>query len=79
MHHTYVVGQTGTGKSTYILSEAIDLLCSGNGLTFIDPHGQSAKELLKHVPPERTRDVVYIDPSDPVHAVAFNPIENGDH
>lgn len=77
--HKYVIGQTGTGKSTYVLGDAIDRINEGSGITFIDPHGQAAKELLKHVPPERVQDVIYIDPSNPERAVAFNPLQGGNH
>jgi len=63
LHHLHVIGQTGTGKTTFLKHLAIDDMHRGYGLAFIDPHGDAAVELLDHVPPERMRHVVYLNPS----------------
>src|SRR5712671_6107089 len=66
--HTYIIGQTGTGKSTLLLNLILQDIEQGRGVAVIDPHGDLAQEILDHIPPWRTDDVVYFDPNatDPV-------------
>ncbi|HVM76545.1 MAG TPA: type IV secretion system DNA-binding domain-containing protein [Candidatus Paceibacterota bacterium] len=73
--HIYVIGKTGVGKSTLLENMAIHDIQSGKGMAFIDPHGSSAEKLLDFVPEERLDDVIYFDPSDLEHPIAFNPME----
>lgn len=73
--HLYVVGKTGTGKSTLLKSLLVQDIEAGRGCGVIDPHGDLAEELLGQIPRRRTDDVVYFDPGDLEHPVAFNPIE----
>jgi energy-coupling factor transporter ATP-binding protein EcfA2 len=73
--HVYVVGKTGVGKSTLLENMAIHDIQSGKGLAFIDPHGSSAEKLLDFIPEDRLDDVIYFDPSDMEHPIAFNPME----
>lgn len=71
--HLYIIGQTGTGKSTLLgnlLAQSID---AGDGIALIDPHGDLAVETLDRVPGRRIDDVVILDPSDHAHVPAFNP------
>jgi hypothetical protein len=63
--HLYVVGQTGTGKSTLLHNAIFQDIEAGRGVGVIDPHGDMALEILDHIPPWRTDDVVYFDPSAP--------------
>jgi hypothetical protein len=72
----YVVGKSGTGKSTLIENLAVQDIQAGRGIAFVDPHGGSARNLLDYVPPDRVADVVYFDPSDEDHAVGFNLLAN---
>jgi ABC-type lipoprotein export system ATPase subunit len=60
----YVVGQTGTGKSTFLENLALQDMLSGGGFAFVDPHGDTAEKLLAMVPKERTEDVFYFSPAD---------------
>lgn len=62
--HVYVVGKTGTGKSTLLRNMILQDIEAGEGVGIIDPHGDLALELLDHVPPRRSRDVVYFNPAD---------------
>ena len=73
--HVYVVGKTGVGKSTLLENMAVADIQSGKGIAFIDPHGESAEKLLDFIPEDRLGDVIYFDPSDMEHPVAFNPME----
>src|SRR5580698_10617978 len=63
--HLYVIGQTGTGKSTLLHNAILQDIEAGRGVGIIDPHGDLAQEILDHIPPCRTDDVVYFDPSAP--------------
>jgi hypothetical protein len=74
--HVYVIGKTGTGKSTMIENMAIQDIHNGNGLCFMDPHGSAADKLLQYVPEERKKDVLYIAPFDMEHPVSFNIMED---
>lgn len=73
--HLYVVGQTGTGKTTLLKTMILDDMRSGQGLCVIDPHGDLYRELLCNVPPERADDVVLLDPTDLEHPVGLNMLE----
>jgi Type IV secretion-system coupling protein DNA-binding domain len=69
----YVLGPTGTGKTSLIKNLIRDDLASGQGLAVIETNGDLVRDLLDLIPPERTKDVVLLDPTDPDYAVGFNP------
>jgi hypothetical protein len=73
--HLYVVGQTGTGKSTFLENLALQDMLSGNGFAFVDPHGDIAEKLLAMVPRERTEDVIYFCPADMDYPMGLNLFE----
>jgi len=72
--HLYIVGQTGTGKSTLLLNLIRQDLMAGEGLALLDPHGDLAEDVLAHIPKARTRDLVYINPADIERPIGFNPL-----
>ncbi len=74
----YVIGKTGTGKTSFLENMAIDDIRSGKGLAVIDPHGEFAEKMLDFIPEERIQDVVYFNPSDLGHPIAFNVLESVD-
>lgn len=76
--HMYVIGKTGTGKSTFLENMIVQDIRNGNGLAFIDPHGGSAEKLLDYIPEDRIKDVIYLNPSDTDFPIAFNPLEDTD-
>lgn len=73
--HLYVIGQTGTGKTTLMETMIIDDMRAGNGLCVIDPHGDLFKDLLGKVPAGRIKDVVLIDPTDVDYPPGLNMLE----
>ena len=77
--HLYIIGQTGTGKSTLILNLIQQDLVAGEGLALLDPHGDLAEAVLAHVPKARTNDLVYINPADVERPVGFNPLSHVTH
>ncbi|MDP2648142.1 MAG: type IV secretion system DNA-binding domain-containing protein [Candidatus Yanofskybacteria bacterium] len=76
--HMYVIGKTGMGKSELLKNIAIQDIQDGRGLALIDPHGDLAEDLINYIPPERVKDVIYINPADLEHPVAFNVMEHVD-
>lgn len=73
--HMYIIGKTGTGKSTMIANMAINDMRNGEGLAVIDPHGDLCDVLLDFIPSFRINDVAYLDPSDINHPFHLNPLE----
>lgn len=73
--HMYVVGQTGTGKSTFLENLALQDMLRGDGFAFVDPHGDTAEKLLSMVPQERTEDIIYFCPSDMTYPMGLNLFE----
>ena len=73
--HTYIIGQTGTGKSKLLENLAYQDMMDGKGFAFIDPHGDSAEELLGMVPKERVEDVIYFSPGDMDMPIGLNLFE----
>ena len=69
----YVLGPTGTGKTSLIQNLVRDDLEQGRGLAVIETNGDLIRDLLDLIPPERTKDVILLDPTDPDYAVGFNP------
>lgn len=76
--HTYIIGKTGMGKTVLLENMAVQDIRRGNGLAFVDPHGEAAEGLLHFVPSERVNDVVYFNPADIDFPIAFNVMEKVD-
>lgn len=75
VRHLYLLGKTGTGKSTIFKNMFISDVLAGDGACFVDPHGDTVEELLSYIPPNRIDDVVYFNPTDVEHPVGFNLLE----
>ncbi|MBQ3294841.1 type IV secretion system DNA-binding domain-containing protein [Candidatus Saccharibacteria bacterium] len=76
--HVYIIGQTGAGKSGLLELFALSDVFYNQGYCIIDPHGDFAINNLRFVPESRIKDVVYFNPADTAHPVAFNPLELSD-
>ncbi len=76
--HMYVIGQTGTGKSTLLKNMAIRDMRDGHGVCVIDPHGELVEDILNFVPRSRTNEVVYFNPSDTENPIGLNVLEYRD-
>jgi type IV secretory pathway TraG/TraD family ATPase VirD4 len=75
LQHLYVIGQTGTGKSTLLENLIKQDIEAGRGLAFLDPHGDSVSRLVRELPASRRPDLVYLDVPDIRSTVGFNPLE----
>lgn len=72
--HMYVVGKTGTGKSTLLETLMRGDLHAGNGFALLDPHGDLVERVRAAVPPERQGDLVYFNVPDTSQVLGFNPL-----
>src|SRR5260221_556478 len=63
--HIYIIGKTGTGKSTLVETMALQDLELGNGFALVDPHGELVERVAARVPASRQSDTIYFNPSDP--------------
>jgi hypothetical protein len=77
-HHVYAIGQTGTGKTTFLKNVVLQDIEEGRGVGVIDPHGDLALDVLDAIPRARTNDVIYFDPSDQSYPIGLNPIAKTD-
>ncbi len=68
------MGKAGTGKSTLLVSLALQDIKHRNGLLFIDPHADAIEAILARMPDERKGDVILLDPTDPDYAFGINPL-----
>lgn len=75
VRHCYVIGQTGTGKTTILKNMAIQDIKNGNGVCFIDPHGNDLEDILANIPTERLDDVIYFDPAHTARPMGLNMLE----
>ena len=73
--HVYIVGGTGTGKTTMIKDQAIQDMRAGRGVGVIDPHGDLATELLDYIPSSRVDDLIYFDPDNFDQPIGINLLE----
>lgn len=75
LRHCYVIGQTGTGKTTILKNMIAQDIKNGEGVAFIDPHGNDIEDILACVPPERMDDVIYFDPAYTARPMGLNMLE----
>ena len=72
----YIVGKTGTGKSTFISNMVKSDMIAGNGLCLLDPHGELVDTVLEHIPTNRINDVILFDVSDSDFPIGFNLLQS---
>lgn len=73
--HMYIIGGTGNGKTTMILYQMVQDIQNGKGVAVVDPHGDLAEKLLRYIPKERTKDVIYMNPDDLAYPIGMNLLE----
>ena len=75
LSHLHILGATGVGKSTLIANMMLADIEQGRGCAIFDPHGDICDDILKRVPENRKKDVIFIDPSDFEFPIGFNLLE----
>lgn len=75
MRHLYVIGQTGTGKTTIMKNMIAQDIAAGHGVCYIDPHGTDIQDILSYIPKERIDDVIYFDPAYTERPMGLNMLE----
>jgi hypothetical protein len=73
--HTYILGATGSGKTTLLSNMIYNDIVNGKGVAVLDPHGQLIENILRVIPKERIKDVVWFAPDDDAYPVALNLLE----
>lgn len=73
--HMYIIGKTGTGKSTLLETLAAQDIMTGRGLALLDPHGDLVEKLVPLAQEHRPADLVYFNVPDTTHPLGFNPLE----
>lgn len=74
--HIYIIGKTGTGKSTLIETMALQDIENGRGLALIDPHGDLVERIAAQVTTRRKSDVIYLNACDPTQPYGYNPLRH---
>lgn len=75
LRHLYAIGQTGAGKTGFLKTLIEQDIKAGNGVCFIDPHGNDILDVLAMIPPERYEDVIYFDPANIDRPFGLNMLE----
>lgn len=75
LRHLYVIGQTGTGKTTLLKNMIVQDIHAGAGVCMIDPHGSDIEDVLAAIPQERVGDVIYFDPAHTEDVMGLNMLE----
>src|ERR1044071_886754 len=74
--HMYLIGKTGTGKSTLLETLIQQDIASGQGLALLDPHGDLVEKILAQLPEHRKEDLIYFNVPDHTQALSLNPLES---
>ena len=72
--HLYLLGRTGTGKTTLMETMALQDMVAGRGLCVIDPHGDLVQRLKAAIPYKRQQDLIWFDAPDPSSPYGYNPL-----
>lgn len=75
MRHIYMIGKTGVGKTVLFQNMIVQDIKEGKGVCYLDPNGDAAEWIMRHIPKERAEDVIYFDPSDLERPFGLNMLE----
>jgi len=71
--HVWIVGKSGSSKSTVLFNLAMADIVAGEGVAVVDPHGDLADDILDAIPRSRANDVCYLDAGETDYPVGLNP------
>lgn len=75
LRHIYMIGKTGVGKTVLFQNMIAQDIAEGKGVCYLDPNGDAAEWILKHIPKERADDVIYFNPADTERPLGLNMLE----
>ncbi len=73
--HSYIIGKTGTGKSTLLKGMLMQDIERGDGICLMDPHGDLVSEIFDSIPESRRADVIYFNTPDAALKFRYNPFK----
>ncbi|HLD18148.1 MAG TPA: type IV secretory system conjugative DNA transfer family protein, partial [Patescibacteria group bacterium] len=73
--HMYLIGKSGSGKTQFLASMAVQDIQNGEGVCVVDPHGDLVEQILGNIPRERVDDVIVFSPSDLERPFGLNMLE----
>ena len=73
--HTYVIGKSGTGKSTLLQFMFMQDVQAGRGACLLDPHGDLIESIEKSIPEQRSKDILYLNVPDSELTLRYNPFK----
>jgi hypothetical protein len=73
--HLYIIGGTGNGKTTMLFYSILQDIRAGHGIAVLDPHGDLAERILRYIPEDRIKDVIYMNPDDLTYPIGMNLLE----
>lgn len=73
LSHLYVIGKTGTGKTTLLETLITQDISAGRGCALIDPHGDFVERVAASIPAHRQADIIYLDVPNPSQPYGYNP------
>lgn len=75
MQHVYVLGKTGTGKSTLLQTLFIQDVEHGRGCILLDPHGDLSSAIARETPVCHQGRLRYVDVAQPDCVYGYNPLK----
>jgi hypothetical protein len=73
--HTYIIGKTGTGKSTMIKTMFMQDVEAWRGACLLDPHGDLVEDIYNSIPDYRKNDIIYFNVPDASLTLRYNPFK----
>ena len=74
LYHTYIIGKTGTGKTTLLRNKIMQDINNNRGMALLDPHGDLVESVYQSIPAHQRDRVVYINATDSNQPYGYNPI-----
>ena len=74
LSHIYIIGKTGTGKSTLLETLVRQDLEAGRGFALIDPHGDLVERVARAIPSHRSGETTYLNVPDQIQPYGYNPL-----
>jgi energy-coupling factor transporter ATP-binding protein EcfA2 len=75
MQHVYVLGKTGTGKSTLLETLFMQDVQHGRGCILLDPHGDLADRISKQIPASQAHRLYLVDLASEGLGIGYNPLK----